>query len=313
MKPVNRELFDVDAVHPDTVATSTGGDALNAAVNLCKLGAASEVKFVGVVGDDLFGDFIIKSLAGRGVDTSNIKVVSDVTTCVSVVLIEESGERHFVYYGKCGNLLSSDQVKAAVDNDTEFLHLGSLMTMKGLEHEHLSELFAYCRDRGIKTSFDVTHDDTGEWLGRIKDGLQYTDTLFASYDEAVPLSKGRTKPAEMAEFFRGCGVKNFVLKLGGDGCYATDYNSVVEMSTYTEAPVVDTTGAGDAFVSGYLLGMLRGLTMEECCVLGNVNGSLGVGALGATTGTGTLDEVKSFIREYGAKSVKDSEGLLAKL
>ncbi len=120
------------------------------------------------------------------------------------------------------------------------------------------------------------------------------------------------EPAEIAAFFKEQGVKNFVLKLGKQGCYATNFTQVVQMPTYLDLPVVDTTGAGDSFVAGYLYGLLRGLTMAECCLVGNVNGTLAVGTIGANTGSGTVQQVRAFIQKHGAQTLH-VETLLARL
>lgn len=312
-KPVDRDLFDKDSVRPDEVVTMTGGDALNATINLTKLGLGDEVKLVSLVGEDMFGDFILGYLKKQGVDTSAIRVVDDCLSAVCAVMIESCGERHFVYYGEASHRISADDVMPHLQGDTEFLHIGSLMVHKGLEREHHKRLFEYAQGKGIKTSFDVTNDQEGIWLPKIEQGLPFTDYFFASRDEAVAISGGLTEPEKLAAFFRDLGVKNFILKLGGKGCYATDYASEYYVPTYVDEPVVDTTGAGDAFVSGYYYGLLKGLSMQECCVLGNVNGTLGVSAMGATGGTGTLDQVKAFLKQHGALTIEDTDTLIAKL
>lgn len=311
-RPVDRRVFDVDTVFVDRVPVLTGGDALNATVSLHKLGLGDDTHFVSVVGDDTFGGLITGYLREHGVDTTGILVKPQVDSIVTAILIDENNERHFVFSGNAASHLTVEDVLAALAPDTEYLHIGSFMSLDALEHENAGRLFAAARARGVKTSFDVTYDRTGEWLGRIQPALPYADIFFASYDEAVCLSGGVKEPAEIAAFFREQGVKSFVLKLGKKGCYATDFTQVVQMPTYLDLPVVDTTGAGDSFVAGYLYGLLRGLTMAECCLVGNVNGTLAVGTIGANTGSGTLRQVRAFIQEHGAQTL-NAKALLAKL
>lgn len=311
-RPVDRNVFNMDTVFVDKVEVLTGGDALNVSVGLNKLGMGGQMRFVSVVGDDTFGRLIVERLREYGVDTSGMIVKPEVDSIVTGILIDEDNERHFLFSGNSARNLTVEDVVASFADDTEYLHIGSFMSLDKLEHENAGRLFAAARKRGIKTSFDVTYDASGEWLGKIKSGLPYTDIFFASYDEAVSLSGGLTAPEDIAAFFRQEGVGSFVLKLGKKGCYATDYTTVVEMPTYLDLPVVDTTGAGDSFVSGYLYGLLRGFTMAECCLLGNVNGTLAVGSLGANTGSGTLPQLRDFIRRHGAQTL-DADALLGKL
>ncbi len=311
-RTVDRNVFEVDTVFAEESKVLTGGDALNIVINMNKLGYGSHCKFVSVIGNDVFGKIILDYLRERKINTSGITIRDDCNTLVSIALIESNHERHFICHGNAPQHITVNDVISMLDPDTEHLHLGSLMSLDGLEFENLRHLFQYAHQHNIKTSFDVTYDKTNQWYERIKSGLPYTDIFFASYDEAVALSGGKTKPEAIAEFFRGKGVKTFVLKLGKDGCYATDYTQSVKLPTYEGFPVVDTTGAGDGFVTGYLYGILHGLTMEECSVLGNANGTLAVGAVGSTAGTGTLNQLIDLIRVHGAKTL-DAEKLAVKL
>lgn len=311
-RPVDKSLFDVDTTFAQSSMVLTGGDALNVAVNLNKLGMGKSVRFVSVVGNDVFGRITTDYLREHGIDTTGIIVKPECSSIVTVILIDNSNERHFVLYGNAARNITVDDVIANIAPDTEYLHIGSYMSLDQLEGSYMKRLFVYAQERGIKTSFDVSYDETGQWLEKIKPGLPHTDLFFASYDEAVCLSGGLTKPEEISAFFKEFGVKNFVLKLGKDGCYATDYNQAIQVPTYSDLPVVDTTGAGDAFVAGYLFGLLNHYTMMECCVLGNINGTLAVGQLGSTAGTGSVESFVRFIKQYGAKSL-DADNLIAKL
>lgn len=311
-RPVDKNVFNLDTVFVDRVEALTGGDALNVTVNLNKLGMGQDVRFVSVVGDDTFGRIIAERLHEYGVDTSGIIIKPEVSSIVTCILIDEDNERHFVFSGNSARNITVEDVLQSFTADTEYLHIGSFMSLDKLEHDSMRRLFQEAKRRGIKTSFDVTYDQSNEWLPKIKPGLPYTDIFFASYDEGVSLSGGLTKPEEMAAFFKNEGVGSFVLKMGAEGVFATDYTQVIRMPTYTNLQVVDTTGAGDSFVAAYMYGVLRGFSMEECCLLGNMNGSLTVGSIGATTGSGTIDIFKAFLEKNGAQTL-NADALIAKL
>lgn len=311
-RPVDKSLFDVDTTFAQSSMVLSGGDALNVTVNLNKLGMGKSTQLISVVGDDTFGKITTNYLLEHGIDISGIIVKPECSSIVTVILIDNSNERHFVFYGNAARNITVNDVVTNIGPDTEYLHIGSYMSLDQLEGDNMKRLFKYAQERGIKTSFDVSHDETGQWLKKIKAGLPYTDLFFASYDEAVCLAGGLIKPEDIAVFFREFGVKNFVLKLGKDGCYATDSSQTIQVPTYRNLPVVDTTGAGDAFVSGYLFGLLNHFSMVECCVLGNINGTLAVGQLGSTTGTGSVEAVMRFLEQYGAQSLNAAE-LIAKL
>ena len=69
------------------------------------------------------------------------------------------------------------------------------------------------------------------------------------------------------------------------------------LPTYTKAPVVDTTGAGDSFCAGFITGLAKGMTFEECGAFANAVGTFCVSAKGATTGIKDFDTVKAFMRD----------------
>ena len=312
LRPVDKEVFSLDTVFVERVEPTTGGDALNVTVNLNKLGMGDEVRLVSVVGEDTFGGLITQELKKDGVDTSGIVVKPEVNSIVTCILIDKNNERHFIFSGNSARNLTVEDVLDALDEDTEYLHIGSFMSLDQLEFDNMRRLFAAAKERGIHTSFDVTYDDTGRWLDKIRPGLPHTDIFFASYDEGVRLSGGLEDPKEMAEFFKKEGVGTFVLKMGAEGCYATDFEKTVTLPAYTHLPVVDTTGAGDSFVAAYMFGVMRGFPMEECCLMGTMNGALAVSTLGANTGTGTVADFKEFLRANGANGL-DAEALIAKL
>ncbi|MDO5444541.1 MAG: carbohydrate kinase family protein [Eubacteriales bacterium] len=309
-KAVDKSVFTRDTTFVDSAYVTTGGDALNCTANLTKLGLGKDLKYVSVIGDDAFGKMTLADLEASGINTSSVRCKKDVGSFATVVLISEDGERHFMCAGNANRNVTVDDVLSELSKDTELLHIGSFMSLDMLEGEYMARMFQTAQSMGIKTSFDVTYDSEGKWLKKIEPGLPYSDIMFASYDEAVSLSGYRT-PEEIGAFFLSKGVKQFVLKNGEEGCYAASLCEKLFVPAYHCVPVVDTTGAGDAFVSGYLYGFLHGLSTEECCVLGCAQGAMCIRTMGAHIGTGTLLELKEFIRENGALTL-DSEELLRK-
>lgn len=310
-RAVDRTVFTRDTTFVENAYVTTGGDALNCAANLTKLGLGKDLKYVSVIGDDAFGKMALADLKAAGIDTDAVRCKKEVGSFVTVILISENGERHFMCAGNANRNVAVGDVLSELDDDTKLLHIGSFMSLDMLEGENMAGMFRVARDMGIKTSFDVTYDSEGKWLKKIEPGLPYTDIMFASYDEAVSLS-GCHSAKEMGDFFLSKGVKQFVLKKGEEGCYAANLREEFTVPAYHCVPVVDTTGAGDAFVSGYLYGFLHGLSTEESCVLGCAQGALCIRTMGAHIGTGTLPELKEFIRKNGALTL-ETEELLKKI
>ena len=87
----------------------------------------------------------------------------------------------------------------------------------------------------------------------MRDVLPHIDYFLPSYKEARALT-GTSDPAEMARILMAAGVRHIAIKLGGDGCLFRDNDTEFRVPAY-QVPVVDTCGAGDAFVGGFLTGL----------------------------------------------------------
>ncbi|MDO8686113.1 MAG: PfkB family carbohydrate kinase, partial [Clostridiales bacterium] len=217
------------------------------------------------------------------------------STSTSIVMLDKSGERHFAYYGMANDSLCVKDINEDLLKNSKIVHFGSAMALAGLDGNGITELFKKAKVYGAITSMDVTWDSTGKWLEKIEDALYCTDIFMPSYYEAKMIS-GCETPKEMRKFFKKYGIQKLVIKLGVDGCYITDFTDEYFIETFKNIKVVDTTGAGDAFVSGFLTGMIKGWDIYRSGLFGNATASLCVAELGATTGTKIIGEVIGFIK-----------------
>lgn len=286
VKPVDSGVFIEDSRIVDQMNIAVGGDAINASINMSRMGL--DVALCGCVGNDALGHFLIDEAKKSGVNTDGVKLLKNTTTSTSLVLIEEQGERHFIYYGHANNLLTAADVDWNAAQQAKILHVGSAMALAGLDYEGLFLLFRNARARHIKTSLDVTWDNSGQWMEKIKKALPYTDYFMPSFQEAVLVS-GKDTYEEIASFFKGAGVGTLVIKDGSKGCFITDFKESHFVAACKNVIVKDTTGAGDAFVSGFLTGKLKGWSLSECGKFANTLGAMCVSEIGAVTG------VKDFV------------------
>jgi len=294
IKPVDKTVFDVDATQLDTLKIASGGDALNVASNMSRLGL--DVGLVGKVGNDVFGEYLINQAAKSGINTCGVKKSDNCTTSTSIVMVDKTGERYFAYYSEANDSLSVDDIDFDYLSGAKIVHLGSAMALPGLDGAGIEELFKRAKASGAATSMDVTWDFTGSWLGKIENALKYTDIFMPSYNEAKLISNRET-PEEMEEFFRCCGIKIFAVKLGSKGCFVTDFKDRHYIKTFDNVKVVDTTGAGDAFVSGFLTGISKNWDIYRCGIFGNAVASNCVMEIGATSGVKSFDEIIRFIND----------------
>ncbi len=290
-RPVSSDIFAVDTTRVDSIDIMPGGDAMNEAIILSKLGV--KVGLVGKVGDDAFGRMVLGEAENSGVDISNVKIDKSIKTATSIVLVNKNGDRNFVYCKGNNDYFSLEDIDLSIIKQAKIVSLASLFELPMLERGGIEVIFKEARINGVITVADITHDTYGIGLKGIKDILACTDIFLPSYVEAVYLT-GEKEPGRAAEALLECGVKTVVIKLGAKGCYIKTKEESHHIGTF-DAPVLDTTGAGDNFVAGFLTGMLHGWDIKKCGIFANATGSICVREVGATTAVKSMEQVLNFM------------------
>lgn len=293
-KPVDKSVFDVDVTLLDGIDVLPGGDALNEAVVLSRLG--NKVGLIGKVGRDDFAETVLNSLKKEDVDTNNIKIDENVKTSACIVLINKDGSRNFATYRGANSQFSITDIDLSILKRTQVVNVGSMFALKKLDGAGVEILFKEARANHVVTAADMKQDTYKLGFEGIKNVLKYTDYFLPSYDEAAYLTK-ETDPVKMAEIFLNSGVKTVVIKLGEKGCYikTTTENYLVEPFK-TEA--VDTTGAGDNFVAGFLTGVIKGWDLKKCGRFANAVGSVSVQKVGATTAVESMEQIMEYMENH---------------
>ena len=292
VSPVGKTIMEADTCPIERIGYFTGGDALNTAVALSRLG--KKVKAAGVVGTDPMGNLIMENARCEHVDMGGVTVQTAVPTATSVILVEESGERHFAYYGGANELFAENMVADADIMAARVVHVGSAMQLPALDGDGLARLFE--RAKGMKklTSFDCSFAKDGVWLPKIEQALHFTDIFIPSYDEAVAVT-GQTEPREMARFLAGYGLRVFGVKLGSKGSWLTDFTHEYRLGVFPADPVVDTTGAGDCFMAGFLSVYPESGDVREAGIFAAATSKFCVEATGAATNIPSIETVNRYI------------------
>jgi sugar/nucleoside kinase (ribokinase family) len=293
VRPVERIDFGIDTQRVELIELRNGGDALNAAVGLSRLGC--RVGFVGRIGSDHWGDFLASVIRNEGIEAAGLKRTATADTCAVVVLINALGERVFLYHGGANDEFCLQDVDPALLGEASLIHVGGTHLLPRFDGAGAAQLFASARQQGRLTSMDVTWDTTGRWLATIEPCLPHLSFFLPSVREAREIT-GREKPEEMALFLQDRGVETVVVKLGTQGCYVKPAGTSGFFSPAFRAEAIDTTGAGDAFVAGFLAGVLRGREFSACARLACAVAALSVQRVGATAGMPSMEEVLRFLR-----------------
>ena len=260
-----------------------GGSGAIAACGAARLGL--RVAFAGVVGDDVFGRFMLDALTERGVDTTGLVVDPSRPTGLSVVLSKGEDRATLSALGAIADLRAW-MIDHALLRSSRHVHVSSYFLQTGLAAD-LPPLFRKAREAGGTTSIDPNWDPAGEWDGGLLSLLSQTDCFLPNSVEARSITGvDDIDVAALTLAERGSIV---AVKFGQGGGLALWADEVVR-SESIPADVVDTTGAGDSFDAGFLAGRLAGLPLSRCLQLAVACGSLSTRAPGGTAAQPTMDE-----------------------
>jgi sugar/nucleoside kinase (ribokinase family) len=287
VSPVAPDCFQSDTSRLECAILRSGGDALNEATVLARLGVRTAV--LGRVGQDLFGNFLLEELGLAGVDTQHVRRDATVGTALTVVLLQSNSERNFLYYpGATANLVAED-VSNEILSECQMLVVGSAFGLPSLDGEGLAGVLARARSMGVTTALDTTWDTFGRWLPTLQPVLPHVNFFMPSVYEARALV-GDGDPEEVAARLAALGPSVVVIKLGAAGCYLHTAERGWHIPPLP-SHVVDTTGAGDCFVGGFLAGWIRGWDLFESARLGHAAAACCVEEVGATTGVHSWEQV----------------------
>lgn len=269
------EQFPLGAkVEVDDVIFSTGGDATNAAVTFARHGY--ETSFMGKIGDDLPGREVVAALKNDSVETSMIAVDTDGQTDYSTLLLAPSGERTvLVFHGLSRKLKVEDFDVSKIKG--ELLYVTSM----GGNFEFLEQILIKAKENGLRIAYNPGAKEIKN-ANTLKSLLTNVDILIANREEMSQLF-GKVEPKELlVKASQYCSY--ILLSDGSKGSWATDGKKLYNAGIYKDVKVVDRTGAGDAFGSGFVASILENSTMEQALTFASANSTSVVQYIGAKKG-----------------------------
>jgi sugar/nucleoside kinase (ribokinase family) len=279
--------FGQQEVLVDSFELTIGSSSAIFACGLARLGG--HVLFIGVVGEDLFGRFMIEALSQRGIDTSSVIIDPAERTGVSVILSRGADRAILTYPGAIAKLaaarISDDHLQRS-----RHLHVASYFLQEALQ-PGLTDLFRRAHAHGLTTSLDINWDPSGRWEG-VWEAFSETDLFFLNSAEALALTGKSAVEGALARL--AASVPTVAVKLGAEGGMARRGEQMVAVPAIS-IPVVDTVGAGDSFDAGFVYGYLQDWPLEGCLKLAVACGSLSVRAPGGTGGQPDLEEAMHFV------------------
>ncbi|MGN7970902.1 sugar kinase [Microbacterium sp. 22296] len=257
--------------HAAGLALGIGGAESNVAVGLRRLGV--DTGWLGRVGDDPLGERIARELRGEGLDVHAI-VDPDAPTGLMIKERPSAASTAVHYYrgGSAGSRIAPADIPAGWIEDADLLHItGITPLLSATAHETVLAAVDRARAAGVPVSFDVNYrsalaapDVAGPLLREV---AERSTLVFGGIEEFALLS------TDAAESLLDDGVEQVVVKRGPEGAAVFTADGVTEALGFVIDPL-DTVGAGDAFVAGFLSAHLEGLDVADTLVRANACGAM---------------------------------------
>lgn len=289
--PVSEQVFQTGSQPVEKTGLSFGGDALNEAVVLSRLG--KKVQLISKVGKDEAGARVIDYAEGCGLTTECIIQEEGLTTGINIVLLDEKGERHFLTNPQ-GSLrkLAIEDILPYADAMGEIVSFASIFVSLLLDIPAMEQLFRKIKSvPGRILVADMTKAKNGERLEDIKCLLPYIDYILPNENE-IALLTGICDSRKNAELLVEAGVGCAVVKCGAKGCIIATKEAVLDVPACPIERLADTTGAGDCFAGGFLWALSEGYSLEDCGKMACAVASCSVEQVGATEGVVSLEECR---------------------
>ena len=269
---IGKEKFASDMIV--TLGSSTAIFAANAA----SLG--SKVCFVGMTGNDMFGNLVSESLQAKGVDTSYLIRSSEVATGATICMSYGEDRVNLTYQGAM-DVMGYDDMNLNVFEETKHIHLSSLFMQTALLRD-VHKVLAKAEENGVTVSLDTQWDPVEKWEMDWKKVLPHVTVFLPNEKELMALT-GTSDVEEAIAAVQPYLGNAMVVKMGSKGSLLIKKDGSRNfLASFLNKEVVDAIGAGDSFNSGFISAFVAGHPLEDCQRNGNLTGAINTTAAGGT-------------------------------
>lgn len=245
------ELLRILKIKGDLVSKSGGGSATNTIYALARMGF--DTGMLGVIGNDHYGDFVLKALGG--VDRRRLRIANGTGLCISIIT---KGDRSLLVLPNANDMFITAPCDLEYLRKARVVHLTSFVSDKSMGAQ-----MRIARDiePDVMVSLDPGEIYAKKGLEAIRPLIERADIVFPSEREMRMLTG--YDPLRGAKKLLRMGPEIVVCTLGPEGSIVVTKDRVIEVPA-VDVEVVDKTGAGDVFAAGMLAGILRGWDLERC-------------------------------------------------
>ncbi|MFX1244268.1 MAG: carbohydrate kinase family protein [Promethearchaeota archaeon] len=287
-----------------------GGAPANVAVGVARLGV--HTGFIGKVGLDAFGEFLVEELNRNGVDTKGIVRTNKAPTALAFVSRSKAGDRDFLFYREpCADaLLTQDELPQDWLQGVQYLHFGGVSLTREPSRQATIHAIELAQSHGAIVSFDpnlrldLWVDGLEGYQRTLRQVLKTVDIFLPSEEELEALFATKNMKHALIQAHE-LGPHTICLKRGNQGSLISTKSNDGTLDQFTQSPfdipVRDTTGAGDGFNAGLLVGLAKGTSLREAVAQGTAVASLVITKIGAMTALPTQDELTKFMKKFAGK------------
>ena len=282
-----------DKILVKSIHTYSGGGATNSASALAKLGL--KVKTATKVGDDDDGNFILKELKAEGVENICRNRSKEQTDLATIISSTKEKDRIIMVHKGASTDLSLKDIPASTLN-CAWIYLATL-TGKSLSVAY--DIAKISRKKRINLLFNPSLYLAQKGVKTLSPILQNTSVLVLNKEEAQALLKTSSNDFQfLLKGLQKCGSKVVIVTDGRRGLYTLQNNVMYSLTKTPNVKIVHTAGAGDAFTSGFLTGLIKNYSFDNALRLGQVNASSVIQHVGAKNGQLTEKEAHLRMKKY---------------
>ncbi len=259
----------------NTIEFSTGGGATNAAVTFARQGLQS--LFMGTIGHDPAGEAVLADLDKEGVDTTHLSYSEEYNTGYSTLLLAPNGERTILTYRGASTHYDEKNFDLRELQHVDWLYVSSMAGSMNV----LAAIFEQAKSMNVKIAFNPGKGELKE-SQKLKSLLEDVEVLLLNKEELQAIVEGRGLEELVRHAHHYCPV--VIGSDGPNGVVATDGKEIVTAGMYEDVPVVDRTGAGDAFGSGFVSQWAQKEDLKHAVIFASANSTSVVSYIGAKTG-----------------------------
>lgn len=288
------------------IQNAIGGCVPNVGVDLKKIAPELTISALGLIGDDEEGKFVTESLVSSGLDVSGLGTLAGEKTSFTDVMSIPGGQRTFFTYPGASAKFGVDDINFDAVNANIF-HLGYFLLLQKVDDGDGIKILQKAIENGIETSIDLVSENSDRY-SLVLPCLPYTDYLIINELEAGKLAGMEPKKdnlSAIARKLKDLGVRKKVIIHMPDCsvCCSDEGISVLGSYILPDGYIQGTTGAGDAFCAGALVGIYNGWSDEQIMAFASGCAVMALGSADATSGMKTEQEIMDFCKTLERRQV----------